>query len=197
MNLILASTSPYRAQLLQQLRLPFNQMDPAYGETSLPDELPGDRCKRLATGKAMAVAAMSPPAPYLVIGSDQVASLPSGEVLSKPGDFNEAFRQLKACAGQWVRFETGICLMSDTGIQQVASECFDLRYRALDDIRVTRYLNLDQPWDCAGSIRYESLGYLLVQDTRGRDINTLLGLPLLLLVEMLGKLGIDVLKEIN
>ena len=79
----------------------------------------------------------------------------------------------------------------------MASECFDLRYRPLADARITRYLNLDQPWDCAGSIKYESLGYLLVQDTRGRDINTLLGLPLLLLVETLGKLGIDVINEIN
>ena len=172
-------------------------MDPAYAESSLPDESPGDRCRRLAAGKALAVADQSPAAPYLVIGSDQVASLPSAEVLSKPGEFNEAFRQLKACSGQWVRFETGICLLSDTGVQQVVSENFDLRFRPLDDAHITRYLNLDQPWDCAGSIRFESLGYLLVQDTRGRDINTLLGLPLLLLVEMLAKLGIDVINEIN
>ena len=197
MNLILASTSSYRATLLRKLRLPFVQMDPEYREEPQPDEPPRTLCRRLATGKAHSLADQAPSPPWLIIASDQVASLPDGELLGKPGDFDHAFTQLRACSDRWVRFETAICLLSDTGVERIASEAFDLRFRKLDDTTITRYLNLDTPWDCAGSIKYESLGFTLVTDCRGRDLTGLMGLPLLLLTEMLRELGIDVINEIS
>lgn len=197
MNLILASTSVYRANLLQKLRLPFVQIDPGYTETAQPGEGPDLLCRRLAAGKAHSVAAQAPQSPFLILASDQVASLPDGQRLGKPGNFEAAFNQLRQSSGQWVRFETAVCLLADTGMERIATETFDLRFQRLDDQRITRYLNLDQPYDCAGSIKFESLGFMLVRDCRGRDVNTLLGLPLMLLVEMLADVGIDPLNEIK
>ena len=197
MNLILASTSPYRARLLERLRLPFIQMDPLYEELAIPGESSTTRCRRLATGKANALMAQGPRGPFLVIASDQVACLDNGEFLGKPGGFDAAFSQLKACAGSWVTFETAICLMSDQGMVQVDSEAMSVKFRQLSDTDITRYLNLETPWNAAGSIKVESLGITLIEDSRGRDLNTILGLPLMLLVDMLASLGINVLNEIK
>lgn len=197
MKLILASTSSYRAALLQQLHLPFLQMDPAYTEIAHEGESPGALCRRLAMEKAGQVAAQEPGGPYLIIGSDQVAYLPDGQLLGKPGDFDAALAQLQACRGKWVTFETAICLLTDTGRELTQADTMQVRYRDLDDAALTRYLNIDRPFDCAGAIKAESVGVTIISETRGRDINTLLGLPLILLVDMLAALGIDVLKEIN
>lgn len=197
MQLILASTSPYRAELLQKLRLPFTQMAPEFAEIAGEGETPQVLCRRLAQGKALSVARQEPGAPYLILGSDQVASLPDGKILGKPGDFDTAFAQLKACSGRWVTFETAICLLADHGPGRVASEAFSVHFRTLTDTGITRYLNLERPFDCAASIKVESLGITLIDDARGRDINTLLGLPLILLVDMLSALGIDILNHIK
>ena len=197
MKLILASTSTYRADLLKRLRLPFVQMDPVYDEIPLAGETAAQRCRRLARGKALSLASQQPASPYLIIASDQVVSLKSGEILGKPGNFDAAHAQLKACAGAWVTYETAICLLTDGGRERVESESVALHFRTLDDAAITRYLNLEAPWNAAGSIKLESLGISLVDDSRGRDINTVLGLPLMLLVEMLQGLEIDVLNEIN
>lgn len=205
MNIILASTSAYRASLLHNLRLAFTQIDPGYTELAAPGEAPGALCRRLAAGKAHSALAQldSQPnaqastAPFVIIGSDQVASLPNGGILGKPGNFTTAFAQLAACSGQCVRFETAICLITDTGIEHVSTDVFDIYFRILDGARIRRYLDLDCPWDCAGSIRFESVGISLIKDCRGRDHNSLLGLPLILLVDMLAELNIDVLNEIK
>lgn len=195
MNVVLASTSPWRANLLRQLRIPFTQVDPGYEETVLPGETPKVLCERLAEGKARAAASGLRP-PFLVIASDQVASL-EGTILGKPGNFDNALAQLQRCRGRWLDFHTSICLMSDAGYLSVRSETFGVRFRDLSDLSLTRYLNIEQPFACAGSIMLESLGIALIDDTRGRDLNTAIGLPLMLLGEMLAEAGIDLLNQIN
>lgn len=196
MHLILASTSPYRARLLENLRLPFYTLDPEFDESGVDIEDSTTLCLRLAEAKAKAAAEQSPAAPYLIIASDQVASL-RGLILRKPGDFHHAFEQLAACRGQWVDFSTGICLLSSEGFILTRMEAFAVRFRNLTDAQITRYLNLERPYDCAGSIKAESLGIVILDDSRGRDVNTLLGLPLMLLTEMLAEAGVDLLNEIN
>lgn len=197
MQLILASTSPYRAGLLGQLHLPFVQMDPMYTETRLPGEPATALARRLALGKAASLAGQAPAAPYLIIASDQVATLASGTILGKPGQFHAAFDQLKAASGQWMSFETAICLLDDHERRDIRSEVFAVKFRDLTDKDITRYLNLEQPYDSAGSVKLESAGISLIEDTRGRDLTTALGLPLMLLVEMLQGFGIDVLNEMR
>lgn len=195
MNLVLASTSKYRAGLLAQLMLPFIQVDPATLEQRQPGEDPNALCRRLATEKARS-AAGEVAGEFLVIGSDQVAVC-EDEVLGKPGSFERAFEQLSRCAGRWVNFETGVCLLSSTGYEETASESFAIKFRSLDDHDITRYLNIDTPFDCAGSIKLESVGIALIEDTLGRDLNTALGLPLMLLREMFARAGVNLLNEIN
>lgn len=192
MQLILTSTSPYRAALLEKLQIPFSQLDPRFTETTIEDESAADACRRLALGKVDAAAAQEPPAPFLLVGSDQVASC-DGARLGKPGSFDVAFGQLKTCAGRWTRFESAVCLMSSDGHRRVESDVYEIHYRDLTDREITRYLNADQPWDCAGAIRAERLGIALIDDARGRDFNTLLGLPLMLLADMLRDVGVKIL----
>lgn len=196
MDLILASTSRYRAALLSRLRLDFLQIDPGYDEKSIAGESPTAMCERLARAKALAVAEQSPKAPWLIVGSDQVAHL-NGTVFGKPGNFERAFDQLRQSSGQWVTFETGLAVLCSEGQEIIRSEKFEIRFRELSDARITRYLNLEKPFDCAGSIKAEGLGIALIQEMRGRDMNTLLGLPLILLEDVFESLGIDFLKDIN
>jgi len=195
-DLILASTSPYRADLLARFRLAFLQIDPGYDERAVEGESPTAMCRRLARAKAAAVAAQSPRSPWLIVGSDQVAHR-DGQPFGKPGDFRGAFDQLTACSGRWVTFETGLALLSSEGGEDIRSEAFEIKFRDLSAEQITAYLNLDRPFDCASSIKAEGLGITLIEDTLGRDINTLLGLPLMLLQDMLAEHGIDVLNEIN
>lgn len=197
MKVILASTSPYRAALLEKLRLPFMQTDPRYTEERFPGEAPAELCRRLAEGKARSAARQATAAPWLVIASDQVASLPGGEVLDKPGGFDAAVSQLQRCSGRWVAFETAICLVTNDGECRVDADVFEVRFRELAEHTIRRYLELDAPFDCAGSIRAESLGIVLIAESRGRDFNTLLGLPLMLLTDMLAGLGVDVISGIK
>lgn len=196
LQLILASTSSYRAALLAKLRLPFVQIDPEYTESAVTGESPTKMCERLARAKAAAVADQEPAAPWLIIGSDQVAHL-DGEIFGKPGGFAAAHAQLSKCAGRCVTFETGVALLSSEGHDIVSSERFDIRFRELTADRITRYLNAEEPYDCAGSIKAEGLGITLLAETRGRDVNTLLGLPLMLLQDLLAETGIDPLSNFN
>lgn len=189
MKLILASTSPYRRSLLERLRLPFTALAPDIDETPADGETPEALVKRLAEEKARAVADVAGPA--LIIGSDQVAVL-DGEVLGKPGTPALAATQLQRASGRQVAFLTGLCLLnSATGRCQVACETFVVHFRELSPERIRRYLEAEQPYDCAGSFKSEGLGIVLFSRMEGRDPNALVGLPLIRLVSMLEHEGIE------
>ncbi len=183
MDLILASTSPYRRELLKRLQLPFTCIPPEVDETPRPGEPPEDLARRLALAKARAVARENREA--LVIGSDQVASL-DGQALGKPGTLARAKAQLLACSGRTVVFYTGlalVCEARDTALETV--EAFRVHFRALDEAQVDRYLAREQPLDCAGSFKVEGLGITLFEALEGRDHTALEGLPLIALTDLL------------
>lgn len=183
-HLVLASSSPYRRSLLERLRLPFEHAAPEIDESPLPDEDGPQLVCRLAEAKARALAARYPE--HLIIGSDQVASLADGRILGKPHDFARAREQLRAASDSSVTFHTGLCLYnSHSGRTQNACIPFTVHFRALDDARIERYLKLEQPYDCAGSFKSEGLGISLFRATEGEDATSLIGLPLIRLVDML------------
>lgn len=186
--LILASSSPYRRQLLQRLNLAFNHQSPAIDETPKPGESANELVLRLASEKTMAVAKTNPNA--LIIGSDQVAVLES-EILTKPGTAEQALQQLSACSGRPVQFLTGLCLLnSQSGQQQQLVEPFTVHFRKLKPEQLERYIQIEQPLDCAGSFKMEGLGISLFERLEGDDPNSLIGLPLIQLVTLLNKEGI-------
>jgi MAF protein len=188
--LLLASSSPYRRELLERLRLPFVCASPDIDESHRPDEPAVELVKRLAREKAMALAERFPG--HLIIGSDQVAVL--GErILGKPHTFERALEQLSASSGNSVSFLTGLALYnSQTGQCQVDCVPFTVHMRELDQARITRYLNAEQPYDCAGSFKAEGLGVSLFRATEGPDATSLIGLPLIRLVDMLTAEGVAV-----
>jgi septum formation protein len=190
-QLVLASTSKYRRELLGRLGLPFEVAAPHVDETALAQEAPQDTARRLAEAKARAVAARFPKA--IVIGSDQVAVL--GDLpLGKPGDHATALRQLKAMRGKEVVFHTALCVCNAaSGQAQTRIVPFYVRFRDYSDAQIERYLQLEQPYDCAGSARCEGLGIALIAEMRGDDPNALIGLPLIALTEMLAAQGVSVL----
>lgn len=193
-GIVLASTSSYRRRLLETLQFPFDQADPNIEENHRDNESPVQRSRRLAEAKARAVAGrMARPAPWLIIASDQVAHR-EDRIFNKPGSFERARAQLSDCSSHWVTFTTAVCLLDAAGNARTEAEAFAVKFRSLTDDEISDYLNRDQPWDCAGSLKAESLGIALLEDTRGRDINTLYGLPLMLLTDMLRAQGIDVIK---
>ncbi len=194
MDLILASTSPYRASLLSRLNVPFRQLAPSFTETYRDDEAASDCARRLARGKAQSVSGQLGQGPWLVIGSDQVAHL-SGRRFDKPGSRERAHAQLAACSGRWVAFESAIALIDHTGREDIRHEVYEIHFRELTATDIDGYLDADEPYDCAGSIRAESQGITLLRDSRGRDFNTLIGLPLMLLQDMLADFGINVLSQ--
>ena len=190
-QIVLASTSKYRRELLARLGLPFEVASPQVDETALPDEAPQDTARRLAEAKARAVAARFPRA--VIIGSDQVAVL-EGVHLGKPGDHANALRQLKAMRGKEVVFHTALCLYdAASGSTRTRVVPFCVRFRDYSDAQIERYLQREQPYDCAGSARCEGLGIALIAEMRGDDPNALIGLPLIALTEMLAAQGLDVL----
>lgn len=149
--IILASSSPYRRRLLEQLGLSFEWSRPDIDETALPGETPQSLVKRLAQTKAQALAARYPR--HWIIGSDQVACL-DGRTLGKPGNVDNAQRQLRACSGRRVEFLTGLCLSnSDGSFCETIVEPFIVEFRALTDAQIDRYLAREQPFDCAGSFK--------------------------------------------
>lgn len=187
--LLLASSSPYRRELLDRLRLPFVCASPDIDESRRSNEPAIDLVTRLAREKAMALADQFPD--HLIIGSDQVAVL-GEQILGKPHTFERALEQLKASSGNSVSFLTGLALFnSRTGECQVDCVPFTVHMRQLDDNRISRYLRAEQPYDCAGSFKAEGLGVSLFRSTEGADATSLIGLPLIRLVDMLMNEGIE------
>lgn len=192
MRLVLASTSPYRRELLERLGLPFKTISPSIDETALPDETPEQLVKRLAESKARAVASDYPDS--LIIGSDQVAVL-NNKILGKPGNHEKATQQLRNASGQKVTFQTGLCLLNTrTDNCQIIVEPFSVVFRKLTDEQIENYLQREKPYDCAGSFKSEGLGISLFEKMAGDDPNALIGLPMIALVTMLTNEGLDVLK---
>jgi len=188
--LVLASTSPYRRELLTRLRLSFEVRAPAVGEAALPGEGARDTALRLAQAKARAVSAEFPRA--LIIGCDQVAEL-DRTCLGKPGNHANAVAQLTAMRGRDVVFHTAVALLNaGTGALQVADVPTTVRFRQYGDGEIERYLEREQPYDCAGSAKIEGLGIVLVERVRGDDPSALIGLPLMRLAAMLRNEGVPV-----
>ena len=186
--LLLASSSPYRRELLDRLRLPFTCCSPDIDESHESGESAVDLVRRLARSKAEALAARFPQ--HLIIGSDQVAVL-DGQIIGKPHTFERARQQLTAASGSSVTFLTGLTLLnSSTGQCQTDHVPFIVHMRALDNASIERYLHAEQPYDCAGSFKAEGLGVSLFRSTEGSDATSLVGLPLIRLVDMLIKEGI-------
>ncbi len=190
-RLILASTSPFRRDLLARLALPFMAQAPEVDETRLPGETAPELVARLAERKAAAVARQEPAA--LIIGSDQVAVL-DGAIIGKPGDHQRAAAQLQQASGRTVVFHTGLCLLdSASGERQIAVEEFRVVFRALTPAMIERYLRREQPYQCAGSFKSEGLGIALFERLEGADPTSLIGLPLIRLTRMLEAAGMAVL----
>jgi septum formation protein len=191
MKLVLASTSPYRRELLARLGVPFDVAAPDVDETPLSGESPDETALRLSLLKAKAVAKKYPDA--LIIGSDQVALL-EGVQLGKPGTHEKAIEQLKSMRGRALEFHTALTLLNArTGSVQTANVPVRLVMRNYSDTQIENYLRRDQPYNCCGSAKSESLGIALIARFETEDPNALVGLPLIKLVEMLANEGLDVL----
>lgn len=194
MKLILASTSAYRRTVLQKLQIPFTSAAPLVDETPNQAESPQDLVNRLALAKAKSVAQTCE---GLIIGSDQVASV-DGTILGKPGDFANAVTQLTFLAGKTVIFYTSLCVYDSTTNQHESLiEPFEVTFKTLTHNQIVTYLTIEQPYDCAGSFKSEGLGICLFSKLDGRDPNSLIGLPLIGLIELLGRFGIDVFEHIT
>ena len=190
-QVVLASTSNYRRVLLERLGMPFECADPQVGEAALLAESPVTTALRLAEAKARAVAIRFPNA--LVIGSDQVASC-EGARLDKPGNHDNAVRQLTLVSGKTAVFDTAVVLL-DTKSGTLGSRAVSCRvtFRLLGAGQIERYLRLEQPYDCAGSAKAEGLGITLINRIDTEDPTSLIGLPLIALTELLRGAGCDVL----
>ncbi|HEX7044680.1 MAG TPA: Maf family nucleotide pyrophosphatase [Burkholderiales bacterium] len=190
-RLILASSSPYRRDLLARLGLPFEVAAPDVDEHPLPGESPQALVERLAVAKAEAVGRRAGDA--LVIGSDQ-AAVYAGVIVGKPGNHEAAVQQLRAASGRKVMLYTGIALLN-TATGRVQSEVvpFGIQFRRLTDRQIENYLRKEQPYNCAGSVRSEGLGIALLERFEGDDPNALIGLPLIRLVRMLENEGVAVI----
>ncbi|WP_346836459.1 Maf family nucleotide pyrophosphatase [Microbulbifer sp. SAOS-129_SWC] len=191
-NLILASSSPYRRALLEQLQLPFSCASPHINEEALAGETPPGTAQRLAAAKAQALADRFPDA--LIIGSDQVAEC-EGHALGKPGGFDRALTQLQACSGHRVNFYTGVSVLDTaSGEQRTELEIFSVHFRQLGEAEIRAYVEREKPYDCAGSFKVEGLGIALFEKMEGSDVNALIGLPLIRTLELLRAFGVDPLR---
>jgi septum formation protein len=191
-RLILASSSAYRRELLERLRLPFEAIAPGIDETPRPGETPPATALRLAREKAQAVAARAPGA--LVIGSDQVATLGTAQI-GKPGSHAAALAQLRAMRGREVVFHTALCLWDGraadpAGAAQLEEVRVTVAFRDLPDAELDAYLRIEQPYDCAGSAKNEGLGIALLERIDSSDPTALTGLPLIALTGMLRRVGV-------
>ncbi|EMZ5814258.1 Maf family protein [Klebsiella aerogenes] len=188
-NLLLASTSPWRRMLLGKLSLPFECAVPEVDETPLPGESARQLVVRLAQAKAQALASRFPH--HLIIGSDQVCVL-DGEITGKPHTEENAHRQLRKASGTIVTFYTGLALYnSANGHLQTECEPFDVHFRHLSDQEIEAYIRKENPLQCAGSFKSEGLGITLFERLEGRDPNSLVGLPLIALCQMLRREGFN------
>lgn len=188
-QLVLGSGSPYRAQLLQRLGLEFSVRPPEVDETRHAGEPPTRYVQRLAAEKAQRAAESLPEA--VSIGCDQAALLDEA-ILGKPGGADAAAAQLQRCNGRRVRFLVGLAIHDNrTAATSVRLEWLDATFRDLEPAEIARYVERDRPFDCAGSLRVEGLGISLLDELAGRDPNTLIGLPLIALCEMLREHGLE------
>ena len=188
--LILGSTSPFRAEILQKLCVSFDTAVPDIDESSQANETPTQLVERLSISKAKKVAEAHPAA--LIVGSDQVACVEQ-QILGKPHTHEKAVEQLRFLSGKIVSFHTGLCLLnSETGNTQSTVEVFKVHFRTLSDDQIERYLQNEQPYNCAGSFKSEALGISLFKKLEGDDPNTLIGLPLIRLVEFLSNEGLQI-----
>lgn len=185
-RLILASTSRYRRELLERLRLPFDVARPDTDETARPDESPTALVRRLAQAKAEAIAADGPPA--WILGSDQVAEL-EGTSLGKPGHREAALAQLAKMSGRAVAFRTAICLAHPDGRRLSALDTTTVHFRVLGNDEIARYVDAETPFDCAGSFKCEGLGIVLLESIQSQDPTALVGLPLIATARLLREAG--------
>jgi len=175
--------------------LPFDCTKPNVDEKELPNESAPALVERLAINKAKACKDQFND--HLIIGGDQVAVI-NERIVGKPHNFNNAFKQLREASGQIITFYTGLCLYnSATDQHQSIVECFNVHFRELTDAMITGYLNTEEPYNCAGSFKSEGLGIALFDRLEGKDPNTLIGLPLITLMDMLSNEGINVLERLN
>ena len=187
--LILGSTSRYRRELLERLRLPFEMHAPAVDETPLPGEAPAVLAQRLALAKARAVSALHPDA--IVIGSDQVADL-DGVPIGKPGTHARAVEQLRSMRGRSIVFQTAVAVVrGSSGYEGTALASVTVRFRDLGDAEIEHYLHTEQPYDCAGSAKCETLGIALLEAIDSDDPTALVGLPLIRTCALLRAAGLD------
>lgn len=192
-ELILASTSPYRRLLLEKLGIPFTCAAPEVDEIPLPAETPRHLVLRLAQAKAQTLAERFPH--HLIIGSDQVCVL-DGEITGKPHTEENARKQLKKASGNIVTFYTGLALYNSVNGQlQTECEPFDVHFRHLTEQEINHYVQKESPLNCAGSFKSEGLGIALFERLEGRDPNTLVGLPLIALCQMLRREGFNPLSR--
>lgn len=191
MQIILASSSPYRKQQLQTLGLDFICASPDIDESRQPDENASAMALRLAREKAYAVSSQFPDA--LIIGCDQTVAFGT-KILGKPGSFENAVAQLQLLRGQTVIFHSGIALLDNRNdsLQQL-DIATRVRYRNLDDAQIHNYLQRDEPFNCAGSFKSEALGIAILESVKSDDPTALVGLPLIALTSMLAKAGLDIL----
>ncbi|MEN9395736.1 MAG: hypothetical protein RLZ81_266 [Pseudomonadota bacterium] len=188
-HLILASTSPYRRDLLTRLRVPFAVVSPEVDETALHHETPEQLARRLALSKAQVVAEQHPDA--IVIGSDQVADL-DGLAMGKPGNHHRAVEQLRRMRGRTVIFQTAVSVLCvQAGFAQTDIAQVRVVFRDLSDAEIERYLIAETPYDCAGSAKSEGLGISLLDAIHSDDPTALIGLPLIRTARMLRTAGIE------
>lgn len=190
-SLILASTSPFRKEILSRLQIPFDTFAPNVDETALPNESPSALVIRLAELKARAAQTTYPQA--LVIGSDQVAVI-DDSILGKPGTHEQAIKQLTAASAKQVEFLTGLCLLNTlTGKVQTDIVRFGVTFRQLTTQQIENYLNKEKPYNCSGSFKSEGLGIVLLERMMGSDPTAVIGLPLIRLVRMLEEEGVEII----
>jgi len=190
-KLVLASTSPFRKEILAKLGVEFETASPDIDESPLANETPEQLVVRLAELKAQAVAGNYPD--HLIIGSDQVAVI-DGKIIGKPHTHERAVEQLTNASGKTIRFYTGLCLYnSSTGLSQSEAVPFDVVFRNLNSSQIENYLKAEKPYNCAGSFKSEALGITLFEKLQGDDPNTLMGLPLIRLVAMLETQGLNII----
>ena len=194
MKLILGSTSPFRKELLQRLHIEFSCAAPDVDETPIAGESIEDMVMRLSELKAEAIAKQikNTGEDALIIGSDQSAVL-NGKPLTKPGNYENAVKQLTDASGQRIVFQTGLCLLnSRTGEKQTICEPYTVVFKTLSSQTIERYLKIEKPYNCAGSFKSEGLGIALFEKFEGEDPNSLIGLPLIKLITMLENEGLEI-----
>ena len=190
-TLVLASSSPFRKSVLSRLHLPFEIFDPEINEKPFANESPTELVTRLSEEKARTAQATYPKA--LVIGSDQIAVI-GDKILGKSGNHEQAVKQLQLVNGKQVDFLTGLCLLNtETEEVQLDALCFSVQFRQLTDAQIENYLRQDTPYNCSGSFKSEALGIVLLEKMMGNDPTTVMGLPLIRLVQMLENQGINVI----